>query len=180
MESINWDAVSASAEVVGAIAVVLSIAYLARQVRHGVNTIENSAFSETANSWREMLRVSGQYAELFLRGAHDFDALTAVERWQFTGVMNTQFSSFENFFLKHKKGWIDSDQAERWEQVLIWYLAWPGIESWWPEFSQIYTNDFRQHVDDTLDRLKNGTIPKTNLRLFATNTTERESSGDTA
>jgi len=65
---VKWDAIGAIAEVLGAVAVVVSIIYLARQVRQGVNSIENATFSETATSWREVLGLTTEHAEEFLSG----------------------------------------------------------------------------------------------------------------
>lgn len=143
----NWEAISAVSEVLGAIAVVVSIAYLARQVRHGVNFIQNVTYSETASSWRESLGITMQHTDQFLSGVTLYVSMTSTDRWKFNTLMHIQMANFENFLLKRQKGWIDEEQGERWRQVLIWYLSWPGVEQWWNQYSQnVYQeiSDLRQ------------------------------------
>ncbi len=119
----NWEAIGAVGEVLGAVAVVVSIIYLARQVRHGVNSIENATFSETATSWRETLGLTAQYADEFMKALTHYASMPRADRWKFNTVMHSQMSNLENFYLKRRKGWIDEEQGERWRQVLIWYLS---------------------------------------------------------
>lgn len=162
----NWDAIGAIAEVLGAVAVVVSIIYLARQVRQGVNSIDNATFSETATSWRECLGLTTQHTEEFLRGLTQYPSMPPVDKWKFSSVMHGQMSNFENFHLKWQKGWLDEEQADRWRHLVIWYLAWPGVEQWWEQFSQIYTAQFQEHVSEIRKGLKDGSIPKPDLGGF--------------
>ena len=162
----NWDVIGAIAELIGAVAVVVSIIYLARQVRQGVNSIDNATFSETATSWREVLELTTQYTEEFLSGLTQYTSMPPVKKWKFSSVMHGQMSNFENFHLKRQKGWLDEEQAERWRQLLIWYLSWPGVEQWWEQFSQIYTVQFQKHVSEIRKGLEDGSIPKPDLGGF--------------
>ena len=47
----NWDAIGACAEVVGAIGVVVSLVYLAIQVRSNTSALKAGASFETTHSW---------------------------------------------------------------------------------------------------------------------------------
>ena len=49
----DWIAVSAIAEIVGAIAVVLTLAYLATQVNHGTQAARRAAAAEAVSAVRE-------------------------------------------------------------------------------------------------------------------------------
>jgi len=89
--------------------------------------------------------------------------------------MHGHFANIENFYLKRQKGWIDEEQAERWRQLLIWYLSWPGVEQWWEQFFQIYTAQFQKRVSEIQKGLEDGSIPKPDLRGFLDDGAVRQS-----
>lgn len=156
----NWDAIGAAGEVLGALAVVVSIVYLGRQVKHGVNSIENDAYSENASTFRAVLGLTGQYNDQFIHGLKHFDSMSPGDRWKFAIVMNGQLSNFESFFYKQKRQYIDEEHGERWKRIIIWYLSWPGVALWWEQFSIAYTDTFQDYVNELLKGLADGSIPK--------------------
>ena len=50
----NWDAIGAIGEIIGAIAVVVTLAYLAIQVRHAKETAQRTLHQNKIESLREM------------------------------------------------------------------------------------------------------------------------------
>ena len=74
----NWDAIGAVGEMVGAIAVVFSVAYLAVQIRSGSaalsTNIRDSVFA-SLSQWNYQLTADPEFAWMFHRGLKDFDSL---------------------------------------------------------------------------------------------------------
>ena len=73
----NWEIGAAVAEIVGAIAVVISLIYLALQIRAQTNLSRLTAQHEVSNGIREasLLFATEDISDLFVRGNKDF-ALT--------------------------------------------------------------------------------------------------------
>ena len=83
----NWDALAAIAELLGAIGVLTSLIYLAVQIRQNTVWLRQQAFQLSTNEVRQWAsRFSGSRgnSELFLKGQHDFGSLDPTERFQFT------------------------------------------------------------------------------------------------
>ena len=83
----NWEAAGTIAEVVGAIAVVISIVYLATQIRQNTNANRaGTSFSvNTAlTSINDALRSDAEFADIWIRGCQDLGSLSEVERVRFT------------------------------------------------------------------------------------------------
>ena len=83
----NWDALAAIAEILGAIGVLASLIYLAVQIRQNTIWLRQQAFQLSTNEvrhWAMQFSGSQQNAELFLRGQRDHGSLDATERLQFT------------------------------------------------------------------------------------------------
>ena len=104
-------------EIIGAIAVVVSLIYLAVQVR------QNTQAQRTENFSRALDRVAALQATLsqdpessviFSKGVLDSSELTPKERLQFTWAMYELFGAFEFMFLASKADAIPEEIWRRW------------------------------------------------------------------
>jgi hypothetical protein len=98
-DAMNWDAIGATAEALGAIGVIITLAYLAVQVRQNSRLLEKSteatqvtaddAVVENFNSWREMMITNPEVSEIFIRGMEDPSSLAPGERHRFNHALGT-------------------------------------------------------------------------------------------
>jgi hypothetical protein len=83
---LNWEAIGAIGEVLGAIAVVATLLYLAVQIRQNAQSVRNAASLSVNEGLAEInrrLSNDPEFAELWLRGLKDYRGLTEVERARF-------------------------------------------------------------------------------------------------
>ena len=83
---LNWEAIGAIGEVVGGVAVIATLLYLAVQIRQNAQSVRNAASLSINEGLAEInRRVSNdpEFAELWLRGLKDYRGLTDVERMRF-------------------------------------------------------------------------------------------------
>ncbi len=82
----NWEAAGAIGEIIGSIAVLVTLIYLATQIRQS-NTalIESTSASINASYASINTRISsdGEFAEIFIRGRRDLQSLDPVELERF-------------------------------------------------------------------------------------------------
>ena len=79
----NWDAISSIAEVFGAIAVVVSLVYLASQVKQSNAQARGEAHSNWLTTWNETIKgwiADRETVEILQRGFDDFSSLPNVEQ----------------------------------------------------------------------------------------------------
>ena len=70
----NWEAISAIGQIVGALAVVISLIYLAREVRRNTRASRLTAMrsmSDAFNRWVQQLAVHPHLTEVFYRDIHE-------------------------------------------------------------------------------------------------------------
>ena len=79
----NWDALGAIGELVGAIAVVVTLAYLAFQIRQNNNLASGAAQRELMSGFQENLDRVRSDTKLFARGLRDFENLSNAEKTEF-------------------------------------------------------------------------------------------------
>ena len=81
----NLDLVSTVAEIIAALGVIVSLLYLAKQLRAGSDIEEARAFESAINSWHQAtgnLLIEGN-REVFLKGLADYESLSESETLHF-------------------------------------------------------------------------------------------------
>lgn len=140
-------------EIIGAIAVVVSLIYLAVQVR------QNTQAQRTENFSRALDRVAAMQASLsqdtdtavvFAKGVSDPSTLSPTERIQFTWAMYELFGAFEFMFLASNTDSIPEEVWRRWSSAVAWWLTFPGIQTWWKARPIPFTDSFTTYIESLL------------------------------
>jgi hypothetical protein len=131
---LNWDAVGAIAEAVGAGGVIATLLYLAIQIRANTRSVRASTHQEAENGARQVTLVLAQDPELsriWSRGLLDFDSLPGEEKIRFGSVATLILREFDNAEYQFAQETLDQaslDQSRRQLQVIT---ALPGFALWW-------------------------------------------------
>jgi hypothetical protein len=106
----NWEAIGAIGEVSGAVAVVVTLIYLAKQIQHSASASRSEAHQRAAQSLREVVLelAKPETAELWLR-ASDYDSLSPVERLRVGAILTGIFTNFETSFYEHQRGTLEPE-----------------------------------------------------------------------
>ncbi|MCA9759373.1 MAG: hypothetical protein KDA27_26505, partial [Candidatus Eisenbacteria bacterium] len=122
----NLDKIALLAEIIGSVAVVASLAYLAVQVRQNTRAARSATYQSVVSKSLEILAPmysEDGIAELWLR-ATDSDAdLSPVEQTRFHFLMLAMFRHFDNLHYQHMHGAIESEQWQGYAQLLDGYLS---------------------------------------------------------
>lgn len=129
----NWNAIGAVAELLGAAAVVVTLVYLSRQIRDQNRAIEtstrDSAFHQL-QEWNYQLMADPRLSVVFQRGAlsADWGDLSEDDRARFIHVMYSFYKLFENIYLHSLAGSIEADVWEQNKAVFVAYASQPGCQ----------------------------------------------------
>jgi hypothetical protein len=147
----NWAAI---AEILSAIAVVLSLLYVGLEIRR--TTMESDADIQAellsyTYQRRYLLIDNGDLSELLAKGYADPETLTAGELLRFQSYIELHFVAWERAFGAHQDGIFSKHLFEGWD---AWFVS---VASNSPEFvwpmvrnSQVWSPPFVQHVDAVL------------------------------
>jgi len=129
----NWEAIGASAEVVGVVAILASLIYVAIQIRQNneQQRIQSYQAWVAANMELNMAALDPSMARIFVEGNMDSanlnnDTFTPYGMW-YTGLM--QMAQTTDYL--YRAGSLDQ---ELWETELdraAMILAVPGVRQWW-------------------------------------------------
>ncbi len=115
----NWEAVSAICDTIGAAAVFASLVYVGYQVRQNTQAIHSSEHRALVD---QMMRNEGtvldseDVANLVLLGESDPASLTPEQRLRFQKYIQFEFVNWETAFLSLEKGLIDRRVWETWDE----------------------------------------------------------------
>jgi hypothetical protein len=134
----NWDALAAIGEIVGAGAVLATLGFLAVQIRDGQrlqeesNLLARSAASDKAfdqfTDFRRLLAAGPDVTRIRLAGCSEetLEALNPLERSQFNGIIAGMVRSVENIHYQYVTGGIDRELCAGWELRTRSIVGQPG------------------------------------------------------
>lgn len=146
----NWDAVGAGAELLGAIGVIASLFYLGTQIRQNTKTVRTAAYHAIVTNLGNLAADTGRdgaIADLFVRGQVDLESLSPTEQRQFGLLLQGVFRSFENLFYHYSTGMIDEVVWKGWEKRILRYYRQPGVQVWWQTWRDDCHPEFRRLVE---------------------------------
>jgi hypothetical protein len=94
---VNWEAISAIGQIVGALAVVMSLIYVAREIRSNARAARLATIG-TITQWLRELAEHPHLMELYYRGIHDFDSLERADLVGFSALMDQLFGIYEEMY----------------------------------------------------------------------------------
>lgn len=153
----QWGAVG---EIVGALAVVASLVYLAVQIRqntkqlsHNMKATELAAFErniEAGNRIREMLIVNQDVLDLYTRGIKSYRRLEPVEKIRFGMVLSNTFSAFQGAYIRQLTYGNDPDDFAGGTRVLDKLLELRGVGQWLRENEPDWRPEFAALVEERI------------------------------
>ena len=145
----NWEALGAIGEIVGAIAVVLTVGYLAVQIRQNtqqitenVRSLRVAAFQSIQQSGHQVRAQVLAEAGSALKGLREPESLTPEERLKFNMVMMGVVLNLREVFLLRRWEAVDPQFWEIMEQFIGQVARQPGGRAYFERFAQIDSSEF--------------------------------------
>ena len=136
-------------EFVSAIAVVVSLLYLAVQIRQNTSAVRSTshqAVLDAAQRIQTTLIQSPEMASLLTRANREYGSLTPEERVRFSAYAGQYFSTWQAAFLNHDRSLLDSETWRHMDALSVRHLG-PALREFWRKERDTYVQAFRAHVD---------------------------------
>ena len=153
----NWDAYGAVGEVVGAIAVVVSVAYLAVQIRRQTDQARLAATRDIGDQRNDLLHLlieDSEVANLYLKAVNDYDSLPNNDRIRMTFLFQQLMRLAEQQHLHVKQGNIDPAYFDSMDRTYFEWLTFPGTQQWWTGSKEFFEPEFRERIDTLIDKAR--------------------------
>ena len=143
-------------EFVGALGVVISLIYLARQMIQNTTSVRAASFnSMTENSIRLLGNTfpDPEFAEFLHRAQSDPSELTPAESIQWDSYMTAVFRHFGNLIYQYRVGSLDQQMWDAYQRTLKEHLRTPAWRTWFEENSHIFSTSLVEQVDRAVREL---------------------------
>ena len=153
-------------EFVGAIAVLITLVYLALNIRQNTAQLSQNtravqlsalyANVELANRVREILILNPELSDLYLKGLRGYSELELSDRLRFAMLLQNFLSSIEAAHVRSVILDNDPDGREGSRKALDFLFANAGVREWWNQNQDGFRPVFRDLVEERLAGLGKG------------------------
>lgn len=151
----NWDAVGAVAELISAIGVVVSLAYLAVQIRSNTRSARAATYQSMTQSVLDMNREIFANPELasFLERARTTDEpFDPVEQRRWAAYCSTHLRYFDNIFHQHQSGSLRDSEFRSLISVAQFHLRSGRFRQYWRDMRMMYDDPYRSYMDKLAEK----------------------------
>jgi hypothetical protein len=137
-------------EILGGVAVVASLVYLAIQIRQNTRTVRSSTLHQNTDLWNAMfLRLAEpDAAEAYVSGMSANPDIRPLHYTQFFFICRAMFIAFENQYFQMQQGVLDPETYAGYQRsISTQFLAFRGFRVWWRQSRSVFTPDFVRHID---------------------------------
>ena len=140
-------------ELVAAVGVIVSLIYLARQIRQNTKSVQASAFQEVMRDGYgiiDLLASDADLSHIYWTGLHDLESLSSEERRRFGALMLGLFRRMENGVFQTERGMLDPASWVGMRNTVQRSLSQPGGAAWWSRAQDLFSPAFQEYVNREL------------------------------
>ena len=153
----NWDAIGAAGEIVGALAVVVSLIYLSGQVKHTNKLARNASTQSVIGSETNFASILLQNACVWNKVISGEQFSDAVEEREGIILFNLYLLDSENRFHQWKDGFLEEQSWKGREKTLDKMVFLPIYELWEKSLSASgHSQDFLHLLSEIRERQGKG------------------------
>jgi len=133
---------AAVGELVGGLGVLVTLVYLAIQIRNHTREVRSERLRSELNAYiaQQTGYISGHDSvDVVRRGLYAYDVLDPKEKLMFHYVMVNQILAVQNFVQQHQDGLIPRVDLMAWLDMVCQMLSSKGGSEYWSQMSGIFT-----------------------------------------
>lgn len=142
----NWEAVGAVGEVLGAGAVIITLVYLAVQVRQNTRAMKTSALASLFHDVHQLTENNERHIAGLMKSQRG-EVLTPEERIHMVERFFTIARAFEGLWLQQQLGAVSRAQFDQQLDLLRWAMTAPETRRLWAQLAPTFAPGFRTVVE---------------------------------
>jgi hypothetical protein len=154
--TMNWEALGAVAELLGAIGVIASLFYLASQIRRNSESVEAATARALTDATQMRLLAAAQNSTLAVAFVKEKrgEELSEAEQSQLAFLTRATIRGIQNTFVQRRRGMVSADMWRGYENLLRQQLRLSVVRDWWADEGETFESDFRELVERLLDQVE--------------------------
>ena len=151
----NWEAISAVGQIVGALAVLITLIYLAIQLKQNTAAVATSTYESTMTGFNDInviVASTPALASILDRGCMSTDVLTEIETVQFNFILRCYANQWWKLFKLYKRGSLARSEWSIFAKEAAQFLEQPGCKPFCEQ------NKLFLDLYEDLEKYKSGVI----------------------
>jgi hypothetical protein len=136
-------------ELVGGIAVIITLIYLALQIRQNTAVVKTTNYlnlSRDSDDFSRMIGGNKELNEIYTRGSEDFRSLSINDQSRFNMLLSVLIHPYQSMYQVRARGHIDEELMLNSFEILSALLKRPGIRQWWEEHKFWWNPEFQEFM----------------------------------
>jgi hypothetical protein len=144
-------------EFVGAIGVVVSLVYLALQLRHNTSSVRAASFNAMVQNSIRLLEHGferPEFAAFLARAESRPGGLDAEDQVRWDSYMTAVFRHFGNLVYQYRVGALDEQMWRSYRRDLKEHLRVPAWSDWFREHRVVFSESLQEEVSDLVEEIR--------------------------
>jgi len=141
-------------EFIGGLFVVVSLVYLAHQVRQNTRSLRAENYArvlERLSTVQSSLSADAELNRIVIVGAQSPETLTRSERVRLAWALYELMGAGEFVYHQAEEGSLPDEVWARWRSTLAWWISHPGIQAWWAARPGPFSASFERFMVDLME-----------------------------
>lgn len=146
----NWEAISAIAEVIGLIAIIASLLYLARQINQNTNALQSSTRGAFVTGLQNVNAFALENSDVWHRGAFLGEDLEGEEFTRYLTIIHAVLNAYEALYSEYLAGNVEEDFWQGKVRQMGWVYSVPSSRKAWEEYTFLFDDRFVKYMNEVV------------------------------
>ena len=148
--AMTWEIIGRLGQVLGPIGVVISLIYLAIQIRKRKRQSRNLAMNALVTQFSVLMSSQVEtldLCDLWLRGLESYDELDGPSKLRFAAHLERQLRAADSLYLQFLDGALKPRLWPWCDRAIADVAAYPGFQKWWLTRKHWYSDELCRLID---------------------------------
>lgn len=147
----NWEAIGAAGEILGALAVIASLLFIGVQIRNNTRATQAAAshnVTDTFISIAKSIAADPELARIWAQQTTDISVLSTNDLQRLIPINVIVLKSFEDAFHHRQMGQMSDEMWDGWQALILTICNYAGIRHYWEQRKTFFSRTFQEFVDN--------------------------------
>ena len=146
----NWEAIGAIGELVGAVAVVVTLIYLAGQLKQNTKAMQSGTRDTFLNGLQTVNGYALQNSDVIHRGLFHGEELSGEEFTRFVTIIHAALNAYEALYSEYLAGHVDESFWESKARQIQFSISGPSGRKAWVDYTYLFDDRFVAYVNEVV------------------------------
>ncbi len=144
----NWEATGAISEIIGAVAVVISLIYVAAQIRQNTKMMKTTAKQNLTEATQSIIYAAIDRSEEWVKLTSGVEPSSPEEDARMSLLVRAMLRGFESQCYQYESGLLEDDEWQALRQAIRDLCALPGVNRYWQQLKPQMSKRLRAVVEN--------------------------------